>query len=168
MTLEHTQRPHKVADLAAPAAADLQVLAIDLLVHVHRTRSSVGVVPGDDVSAAVANQVERFFDRTSRAGSFDGDVDTEAGREVARSARVAARRRAGDVDDDVCAHCGGKRQPIRRGAEGDHARRSRKLRQRNHAQSNRPGSLDQHRVAEHNAARSIACTAVIRPQPPLM
>ena len=148
MLLEHAQRPHKVADLAAPAAADLQVLAIDLLVDVHRTRSSVGVVPGDYVPATVANQIERFFDRAGRAGSFNCDVDAKAGREAANLLVSLLDRRAGDVDDHVRTHRGGERQPIRRRTEGNHSRGSRKLRQRDHAEANRARALNQHRVAE--------------------
>src|SRR5262245_40456752 len=38
MRVEQAQRAHEVRHLAAPASADLQVLAIDLLVHVDRAR----------------------------------------------------------------------------------------------------------------------------------
>src|SRR5215471_20072912 len=43
MPLEDAQRTDEVPDFAAPAAANLQVLAIDLLVHVDRARAGVGV-----------------------------------------------------------------------------------------------------------------------------
>src|SRR3954451_2481676 len=44
MRLERAQRADEMADLAAPAAANLEVLAVDLLMHVDRARSRVGIV----------------------------------------------------------------------------------------------------------------------------
>src|SRR4051812_36903662 len=55
MPLKDAQRAHEVRHLAAPAAADLEMLAVDLLVDVDRARSGVGVVPGDHIAAAVAD-----------------------------------------------------------------------------------------------------------------
>src|SRR5689334_10135232 len=57
MGLEHSQRAYVVTHLTAPAAANLEVLAVDLLVDVDRARAGVGVVAGDDIAAAVANGV---------------------------------------------------------------------------------------------------------------
>ena len=54
MALEDAQRADEVADLAAPASADLEVLAVDLPVDVDRARAGVGVVAGNHVAAAVA------------------------------------------------------------------------------------------------------------------
>src|SRR4051794_39219483 len=75
MPLEHAQRADEVRQLAAPAAANLEMLAVDLLVDVDRARAGVGVVPGDHVAAAVADQIERLFDGARRTGRFDGHVD---------------------------------------------------------------------------------------------
>src|SRR5438094_88778 len=51
---EDPQRAHEMADFAAPAAANLEMLAVDLPVHVDRARARVGVVTSDDVAPAVA------------------------------------------------------------------------------------------------------------------
>src|SRR4029453_11985502 len=62
IALEERERAQEVAGLAPPAAADLGVLAIDLMVRVDRARADVGVVAGDNVAAAVATERESFLD----------------------------------------------------------------------------------------------------------
>ena len=47
MLLEHTKRADEVRDLAAPAAADLQVFPIDVPMRVERARTHVRVVAGN-------------------------------------------------------------------------------------------------------------------------
>src|SRR5689334_2394271 len=64
VAVEQPQRTHEVADFTPPAAADLEMLAVDLLMDVDRAGAGVGVMARDDVGAAVAYQIERFFDRT--------------------------------------------------------------------------------------------------------
>src|SRR5687768_7110017 len=78
MTLEQRQRAQEMARLAAPAATNLEMLAVDVLMTVDGRRSDVGVVPGDDVAAAVADEGEPLFERARRAGRLDHDVDALA------------------------------------------------------------------------------------------
>src|SRR3954466_16365143 len=99
MPLEDAQRAHEMRHLAAPAAANLEMLAVGLLVHVDRARAGVGVVAGDHVTAAVADQVERLFDGARRAGRFDGHVDTDAAGQRPHDLQALRRRGALDVDD---------------------------------------------------------------------
>ncbi len=56
VTFEHLQRPQEVPGLAAPAAADFEVLPVDVVVRVDGARPGVGVVPGDDIAAAIADE----------------------------------------------------------------------------------------------------------------
>src|SRR6187401_507473 len=53
MTLEQRQRAQEMARLAAPAAADLEMLAIDVPVRVHAGWPDIRVMAGNDVAPAV-------------------------------------------------------------------------------------------------------------------
>ena len=64
----------KVMVLRAPAAMDLDVLAIDLPMRVNLDGSVVGVVTADHDAAAVAHHVECLGDRIGTAAGFDDDV----------------------------------------------------------------------------------------------
>jgi hypothetical protein len=54
VAFQERQRAQEVPGLAAPAAADLEVLAVDVLVRVDRARPDVGVMTRHHVAAAVA------------------------------------------------------------------------------------------------------------------
>src|SRR5688572_4009464 len=54
--LEHRQRTKEMPRLAAPAAADLEMLAVDVLVNVDRGVANVRVMAGHDVASAVTHQ----------------------------------------------------------------------------------------------------------------
>src|SRR3954468_20522674 len=66
----------EVVVLRAPAAVDLDVLAVDLPVRVNLDGTVVRVVAADDDAAAVANDVERLRDGVRAAARFDDDVGT--------------------------------------------------------------------------------------------
>src|SRR3954452_8453510 len=74
MALEHRERAQEMARLAAPAAPDLQVLAVDLMVRVDRRGADVGVMARDHVPAADPRQVEAFRNRGCRAGDLEDNV----------------------------------------------------------------------------------------------
>src|SRR5947207_5307131 len=82
MALEKTQRANEVSHLAAPAAPNLQMLAVDLLVNVDRARPGIGVMTGDHIAAAVADEGRRFLDGARRSGGLDGHVDAHAARQL--------------------------------------------------------------------------------------
>ncbi len=64
----------EVRVVAAPHAADLDVLAVHLEVRVDLDRAVVGVVAADDDAAAVADHVERVRHRLGRARRLDRDI----------------------------------------------------------------------------------------------
>ena len=145
------------------------MLAVDLLVHVDRAGPGVGVVAGDDVASAVADQIQRLFDRARRSGRFDGDVDAEAAGEVAHDLRALALLRALNVDDMIGAHGGRELEAIGWRAERDDARGAGQSRERDGAETDGAGPLHEHACRRGSAPRDrSACTAVISPQPPLM
>ena len=68
------------------------MLAVDLLMRVDRARAGIGVMPGDDVAAAVAGESQTFFEGARGARSFDDDVGALA---VRCSARTVSSRSSG-------------------------------------------------------------------------
>src|SRR4029453_12396482 len=59
------ERPKKVPGFTAPAPADVQVLAVDRLMHIDRARPGIGVMARDDVPSTVASQEWTLF-KTAR------------------------------------------------------------------------------------------------------
>src|SRR5262249_32023782 len=80
MALARVERAEKMARLTAPAAADVEVLAIDVLVRVDRAVAGVRVVAGDDIRAAVAREAHALLERARRSGRLDDDVRAKATR----------------------------------------------------------------------------------------
>src|SRR5262249_57592097 len=99
--LEHREGAEEMARLAAPAAHDLQVLAVDLTVGVDRAVADVGVVPRDDVAPAHTEQFEPFRDGGGRARRLDDDVSAFAVRGGGDDVAPAGRRGAADVAREV-------------------------------------------------------------------
>src|SRR3954464_11718464 len=67
MTLENPQRADEVRDLTPPAAANLEVLAVDLLVNVDGARTGIRIVAGNHIPSAVANDIERLLASARRS-----------------------------------------------------------------------------------------------------
>ena len=140
-----------MADLAAPAAADLQVLSIDLLMHVDRAGPGIGVVAGDHVASAVTNQVERFLDRARGSGCFDGDIDAQSAGVRADELEPFRFGHVTDVDRHLRTHCTGQCEAICWRAEGDHARGAGKTCERDRAQPNGARPLHEDRIAQRHS-----------------
>src|SRR5204862_1958571 len=108
---EDRQGAKEMARLAAPAPADLEVLAIDLLVRVDRALPDVGVVPGDDISSADPGEVQAFGNRGRGAGGLEHDVRAFTMGRVEHGLPPGLVRREPEVQGDVGAHLAGKREP---------------------------------------------------------
>src|SRR5688572_32688382 len=113
MPFEERERAQKVSGVAAPAAADLQMLAVDLPVRVDGARPDVGVVAGDDVAAAVAHEIQSFFDGARRAGCLDGDVYAFSMRSREHCFESRIRRRRVEIEDLVRSHLAREREAAR-------------------------------------------------------
>ena len=55
VTTEHTNSSGEVTNFAAPTAANIEVLPIDVLVSVDTTIADIRIVPSDDVSTPIAH-----------------------------------------------------------------------------------------------------------------
>src|SRR2546425_7874311 len=139
MAREDAQGAHEVAYLAAPTAANLEMLPVDLLVDVDRAWTCIGVVAGDDVAAAVANEVERLLDRACRSCRFDRHVDAGAVRETDDLLSPRRLGRLLQVDRDVGAHPARKIQSVGWRADCDHSCGAGDPCERNSAQSDGAG-----------------------------
>src|SRR5262245_18828836 len=78
MPFEDAKSTDEVPDLASPAPTDFEMLAVYLVVRVDGTRTRVRVVTGDHVAAAVADEIERLFDRARRSGRLDCHIDAQS------------------------------------------------------------------------------------------
>ena len=133
IAFEEAERAQKVPRFAAPAAADFEVLPVDVPVSVDGARAHVRVVTRDHIAASVANEREALFDRSRGTRSFDGDVGTLAVCQFAygRCSRFDACRR--DVEDDIGSHRSAERQPlaaVHRSARSSTPRRGARVRRR--------------------------------------
>ena len=145
--LEDRERAQEMAGLAAPAAANLEVLAVDVLVRVDRGRPDVGVVAGDHVAAAVAHEVEPSSTaRADPAASMTTSKPFAVGERVHRVAPLFGRGRV-EVEDVVGAHPARQVQTRRRRADRDDRRRAAEPRERDGAQADGAGALHEHAVA---------------------
>src|SRR5687768_15304849 len=93
VALENFDRAQEVADFAAPASANLQVLAVDVLVRVDRAVADVRVVSRDDVRAPVARQPNALLERARGARGLDDDVSAEPVGELQNAGVPLVRRR---------------------------------------------------------------------------
>src|SRR4029079_5609262 len=75
VSFQQGQRAKEVSWFTSPAPADVQVFAVDRLMHVDRARSGVRVVASDDVSAAITRQAGAFLERTRRSRGLDDNVN---------------------------------------------------------------------------------------------
>ena len=87
-------------------------------------------------------------------GGFDDDVDALAVRERPHVLEPLLRRRAGQVVDAIRAHRAGEIEPRRRRANRDDRRRAGKPCQRNRAQADRAGALDDDALAGSESRRA--------------
>src|SRR5262245_32976637 len=72
--LEDGQRAEEVPRFAAPAAADLEMLPVDLVMRVDGRRADVRVVAGNHVSPADSREVETLGNGGGRAGRLEDGV----------------------------------------------------------------------------------------------
>ena len=165
MALQDREGAEEVARLAAPAAADLEVLAVDLPVRVDLAVADVGVVPGDDVAPADAREIQSLGDGRGGAGGFDHDVRAFAVGRVEHGLAPAVGRRGLEIERDVGAHLAREREPARGRADRDDARGAGDPGQRDRAQADgarrparrpcrRAGSRRVPRCARRSAGRS--------------
>ena len=147
MLSQDRERLEEVPGLAPPAAADLEVLAIDVLMRVDGARTDVGVVAGDDVAAAVARRASR--PPRSRAPSLPPrSRRRRLRRGSGRGPPPAAPRRSSSQ-----ARTPRRRPSVARASDGRRDRRwrrpsrRRRAAQRNRAQPDRADTLDEHGVA---------------------
>jgi hypothetical protein len=143
VTLEHAQRPQEMRRLAAPATANLEVLAVDVLMRIDGARPGVGIVAGHDVPAAITRQRQPFLDRASRACRFDYDVDPFAVRQRLDRFQPLTGRQGRHIVNVVRAHRARKIEPRGRRADCDDRRGAAESSERNRAQADRAGSLDE-------------------------
>ena len=132
-----------------------------------RARARVGVVPGDDIAPAIAD--ECHSPPQTPAANPAASMPTSTPRAPVTS--VTRARRSSIVVVGRCrrqrgAHAAGQRQTIGRSADRHNRRRARQPRQRNRHRPTAPVPCTSTRSARRSAARSITCTAVIRPQQP--
>ena len=160
--------PPENAGLAAPATANLETLAVDVLVRVDGARTNIGVVPGDDVAAAVANERYAFLYGPSRTGGFDDDIDALAAGALADRLQPFLRRRRAERKDLVGAHLAREGESGRWDRRRQDGRGPGQSAERDRAQANGADALDEHAVAGTKRGAFADVTAVRRPQPPPM
>src|SRR5262249_28177725 len=76
--LEKAERADEMRDLTSPTAAHLNMLAVDLLVHVDGARAGISVMPRDHVPAAVSDEIQALLDRPSGACRLDRYIRARA------------------------------------------------------------------------------------------
>ena len=91
------------------------MLAVDVLMRVDRARADVGVVAGNDVAAAVADERHAFLDGARRAGGFDHDVGAFAVGPVADRLEPLRGRRSMPSDNTRSAPICARQLEPRRG-----------------------------------------------------
>jgi hypothetical protein len=146
MALEKSRAPRrKWPGLAAPAAADLEVLPVDVPVGVDRGWPDVGVVPGDHVPAAVARERQALLDR--RAAPAASRTTSALRRGSGRGPARGVRRRGVEVQRVVRAHPHRHGEAITRRPDGDDRRGAAQPRERDGAEADRARPLHDHAVA---------------------
>ena len=73
----------EMGEVAAPASADVEVLAVEIGVGVEGGVAGVGVLADDDDAAGVAGELHGLGDGLGRAGGFDDHVGAASGGVVA-------------------------------------------------------------------------------------